>query len=80
MISTVVGPGGTRGWRVQNVTEVEAKLQVQLNGLRMDTRKLKDRIEILEAQVRRLVDSLERERRENRRLSEVLLLNGIRED
>jgi HAMP domain-containing protein len=65
---------------VQNVTEVEAKLQVQLNGLRMDTRKLKDRIEILEAQVRRLVDSLERERRENRRLSEVLLLNGIRED
>jgi len=65
---------------VQNVTEVEAKLQVQLNGLRMDTRKLKERIEILEAQVRRLVDSLERERRENRRLSEVLLLNGVRED
>jgi len=65
---------------VQNVTEVEAKLQIQVNGLRMDTRKLKDRIEILEAQVRRLVDSLERERRENRRLSEVLLLNGIRED
>ncbi|NBW19150.1 MAG: hypothetical protein EBR82_65355 [Caulobacteraceae bacterium] len=65
---------------MQNVTEVEAKLQIQVNGLRMDTRKLKDRIEILEAQVRRLVDSLERERRENRRLSEVLLLNGIRED
>jgi len=65
---------------VQNVTEVEAKLQVQLNGLRMDTRKLKERIEVLEAQVRRLVDSLERERRENRRLSEVLLVNGIRED
>jgi len=65
---------------VQNVTEVEAKLQIQVNGLRMDTRKLKDRIEILEAQVRRLVDSLERERRENRRLSEVLLLNGVREE
>ena len=65
---------------MQNVTEVEAKLQVQLNGLRMDTRKLKERIEVLEAQVRRLVDSLERERRENRRLSEVLLVNGIRED
>lgn len=65
---------------MQNVTEVEAKLQIQVNGLRMDTRKLKDRIEILEAQVRRLVDSLERERRENRRLSEVLLVNGVRED
>jgi len=65
---------------VQNVTEVEAKLQIQVNAIRLENRKIKDRIEILEAQVRRLVDSLERERRENRRLSEVLLLNGVRED
>jgi HAMP domain-containing protein len=55
-------------------------MQVQLNAIRLENRKMKDRIEILEAQVRRLVDSLERERRENRRLSEVLLVNGIRED
>lgn len=65
---------------MQNVTEVEAKLQIQVNAIRLENRKIKDRIEILEAQVRRLVDSLERERRENRRLSEVLLLNGVRED
>ena len=80
MISAVMAYDVTRGWRVQNVTEVEAKMQIQVNGLRMDTRKLKERIEVLEAQVRRLVDSLERERRENRRLSEVLLVNGVREE
>jgi cell division protein FtsB len=55
-------------------------MQVQINALRLENKKMRDRIEILETQMRTLVERLAEERSKAGRLSEVLLVNGIRED
>jgi cell division protein FtsB len=65
---------------VQKLSEVQEKMQVQINALRLENKKMRDRIEILETQMRTLVERLAEERSKAGRLSEVLLVNGIRED
>ena len=53
------------------------KIITLMNAMRLQMRKTDERVQILEMQVRRLVERLETERRENQRLrEEVVLLGG----
>jgi hypothetical protein len=54
------------------------KIITLMNAMRLQMRKTDERVQILEMQVRRLVERLETERRENQRLREEEVLLGGR--